>query len=650
MYAVSQTFQEAVRANKRRVLGRVTIDYTDPFLDQSIQVAANEQARISWPTQTADGVENVPHKWASLDGTWVLDGTWRLAPDTEESAKEYQMGWWGSTLSGVDGTFSSPYPTLTVRFDPRPIHTLKVAGDIARGEWPVDFVIRMYNDLDVLLHTETVTGNTEISWSKPLEMPILNVARMELKITRWSHAGRQVKITEFYSSIQETYEDERIIELSLLEERESDQGSIPVGNISANEISVLLDNIDHRFDPGNTDSPLFGLIKANRRLRAWMGVELPDQNIEWVPLGVFWAVDWEVTDSSGESTARVVARDRLELLRQSTYESATVAQNVSLYALAESILQDAGLEPDEYAIDPSLQQFIAPYAWFNAVSHRDALRSIAEAALAVVYADRDGVVRVEKGEIYTPVAKTFFVEGAPFPIEISGIYEQAYGISPDDYFSLSTPSRQNQLANEIIVDTQPLRPASAPEEVYRSNEPITVPAGQMVTVTVHYNQPPVIEAVASLVSPPAGVTITATTYYGWGAEVTIRNTSATAQAVTLTITGKPLQAQNKERATAKDDASIRDNGRLRFEFPANHLVQSLPVAQQIADGLLASYKDPRRDVRLEWLGNPALELGDLITVPESPDRTRRGYFIVVRQELTWAGALTATLEGRRIST
>ena len=50
---------------------------------------------------------------------------------------------------------------------------------------------------------------------------------------------------------------------------------------------------------------------------------------------------------------------------------------------------------------------------------------------------------------------------------------------------------------------------------------------------------------------------------------------------------------NKEKAIAKDDASITDNGMLKYTFPANPLVQTREVAQKIADTLLAYFKDPR---------------------------------------------------------
>ena len=246
---------------------------------------------------------------------------------------------------------------------------------------------------------------------------------------------------------------------------------------------------------------------------------------------------------------------------------------------------------------------------------------LSEPGLAAAFQNRDGKIQIE----------SFLITGD----------EPVLEITEDDYFPpLRAPSRQDQVANEIIVDTQPLRPASAAEEVYRSNEPVTIPGSSTKTVTAFFNQPPVIEAAAYLDSPPSGVSIVDVTYYGWGASVTIRNTNATDKQVTLVIQGKPLTVQNKERAIARDEASITENGVLRYEFPANPLVQTLAQAQAIADTLLASVKDARRDIEVEWRGNPALELGDRVTVKGQD-------YHVIRQEIVWEGALSARLNGRR---
>ena len=86
MYPISQEFQEKIKQQiDRRTFGKVQIDYTDPFLDQSITVVANENANVSYPAQTADAVSEPFAKIASLDGSWVLDGTYALAPTPQEA-------------------------------------------------------------------------------------------------------------------------------------------------------------------------------------------------------------------------------------------------------------------------------------------------------------------------------------------------------------------------------------------------------------------------------------------------------------------------------------------------------------------------------------------------------------------------------------
>lgn len=615
MYPVTKDFMERMKADRRQVDVRVTIDYTNWEIDQSIQIDASEQTNVSYPRQVADGGLETTHKWASLDGSWTLDGSYHLAPEPEHLSR-YQFGWWGVQLAGEDGAFTPLYPRLIVTHLPRPVHFLRVVGDTAREEWPVDFRVDLYAENGTLLRSEMITGNTSIDWLLLLQTPVLDVVKQELTIFRWSHPGRQAKIIEFFTSIQETYFRGDVVEVQLIEEREVSQGSLPVGNISANEIAIRLANEGGKFDVTNDRSPLWRLLKPNRRVRVWLGSE-----DEWVPLGTFWSLDWDSPDDALE--AIVTARDRLELLRKSTYQSSAVQQNASLYTLAEQVLLDAGLKAGEYWIDPALQAIVIPWAWLQPTSHREALRTIAEAGLAVVYADRDGGIRVES------------MSSVPAASDVE--------ITADDYFPpLSAPSRQDQVANEVVVTTQPLRPADAPQEVYRSMTPINVPAGQTVVVTVQYMQTPVINAAASLVSSPAGVSITEVTYYAWGAEVSIRNTSSAPADVTLIVTGKPLSVQGGEQVIARDQTSIIENGVLRYEYPANPLVQTLAQAQAIASALLASAKDPRRDIEVEWRGNPALELGDRVTVVGQDVH-------VIRQEITWAGAMTARLTGRRVT-
>lgn len=267
MYTVTQSFLDFMQAAVRRILGKVQIDYTDPFLDQSITISANDEAAASHKEQIADALTEPARKYAALDGTWVLDGTYSLAPANPLNGEQ---GWWGATLAGAGGAFAAPYPTLTITFAARPIDSLKVVADSQRAEYPIDFVIKLYDASNNLLYTHTVTANTLVSWSATITS-VINVTKMTLEISKWSHAGRCVKILEFFTSIQEIYEGDDILSINLLEERETSQGSLPVGNISSNEIKVSIRNDDRRFDAGNTASPLYGLLKPNRRIKAWLG-------------------------------------------------------------------------------------------------------------------------------------------------------------------------------------------------------------------------------------------------------------------------------------------------------------------------------------------------------------------------------------------
>ncbi|AVX21589.1 hypothetical protein SAMN02745885_01662 [Carboxydocella sporoproducens DSM 16521] len=630
MRQVSNEFMQAMAAVERRVLGRVQVDYTDPFLDQSITCTANEQANISYPAQTADGVAEPFAKIAALDGAWVLDGTFALAPGPGEE-ELMQMGWWGSQLADAGGYFSQPYPTLTVSFFGRPITRLTVVGDSKRGEYPADFTIRLYNGT-TLLYTEQVTGNTQINWAKTLGAPVTQANKMELEISRWSHPGRQVKITEFYTSISEIYEGEDLISIYLLEEREVSNSSLPVGNISANEITVKLNNASRKFDADNKQSPLYQLLKPNRRIRAWLGAPL-EGGTEWVPLGTFWSGDWKAPRD--EVYVETTGRDRLELLSKSTFKGTQVWQNITLYQMAEAILQDGGLTPGEYWLDPALTEHTIPYAYLGDMSHREALRKVAEACLGQVYCDRDGVVRLETMEYIYQRASQYLL---PFFSAEVGL-----SISKDDYYKLDRPTKWGQIANLVEVETQPLLPKSA-EEVYRSNDPINVGPGQQVQVIAYYNKTPCINAMAAL-QGATNTVIAAAQYYAWGAELTLQNSGPTGEQVIITITAQPLEVANKQKAIARDDNSITEHGLIRYVYPGNPLVQTLTMAQQIADRLLASFKDPRRDIELEWRGNPALELGDVANVEGG---TTWEPFAVVKQELEFAGALRAKLSARRL--
>ena len=299
MYPVTADFIDKIMASYRQVFGKVIIDFTDPFIDQYIVATVNENGN-SFPAQTANQVADPVGKHFSYDGSCSLDGTYSLAPETAAGG---EFGWWGTTLAGAGGSFGLPYPTLTVELTARPIHSLKVVGDSARQEYPVDFDIDLYiAGNPVPVYTGGAVGNALLTWTLAIT-PVLQVAKMTLKIKKWSHVGRQVKIMEFYTSIQQIYEGDDLVRITLLEEREINTNSLPVGSASSAEIGVLLNNIDDRFTAGNTLSPLYGLLRANRRIKAWLGIEAENSGASIVPTFTRASVAYKQDGSSVASGA-----------------------------------------------------------------------------------------------------------------------------------------------------------------------------------------------------------------------------------------------------------------------------------------------------------------------------------------------------------
>jgi hypothetical protein len=706
VYPVTEEFMGLMQADKRQVLARVVIDYTDPFLDQSIDIEASEEAGVSYPQQTADGVSEVPYKWASLDGSCILDGTYHLVPGPDDISR-LQFGWWGAQAADASGAFASPYPALVVTHAPRPIQTLSVAGDNARGEWPVDFTIELYGADDTLLWTEVVTGNNRVRWAKALAVPVTEVVKQVLTITRWSHPGRQAKIAEFFTSIQEVYEGDRLVGLRLLEERETSLGSLPVGNISSNEIEITLDNSDRRFDAGNTQSPLYNLVRPNRRIRAWLGAETG----EMVPLGIFWSLDWDAPDDVLE--ARVRGRDRLNALRESEYLRDGVRQDLSLYALAEDVLADAGLTAEEYWIDDELREYVIPYVALQAQSHWDVLRQIAEACLGQVYCDRHGVIRVEgtkpiveqydlevSGEaiisraeqitdgIEEPSYKWASLDGscildgtyviAPLPAEdeyqvgwwgdvVSGpdgafaepyptltlvsltpkavgtvrvVGDSARGEWPVDFALRLYDAEDNLLATrQVTGNSQVVAEVRIPEN------PTT--ATKIVLEVHKWSHPGRQVKLLEMQEVAPKLVITADDYFRKDAPARYGEI-----ANCVTVEYQPYDDEGQKLPVAqvvvRDEASIIENGLLAYKLVANPLIQTTTMAQELAERLLEAFGQARRTLELEWRGNPALLLGDVVTVTDMQSHRTPYDYTVVRQEIEYTGALSARLSGRRI--
>lgn len=705
MYPVTNEFQERIIDMKnRKVFGRIEVDYTDVFLDETIIVTSNEKANVSYPQQTADNVKIPVGKILSLDGSCKFDGTYSFAP-IESQYQVAQLGWWGKQLSNINGQFTVPHPTLSIEFVSRPLTRLNVYGDPSRKEYPVDFNIYLYNDSNDILYEENVIGNTSIGWEKIIPV-ITDISKMSLEITKWSHSGRQVKIMEFYTSIREVYEQEGIIDMKLLEQREVSGLGIPIGTVASNELTIKLDNQDRRFDAGNTQSPLFEVLRPNRRIKAYLGIENDIGDKEYVPLGVFWSNDWNAPENMAYVTTD--ARDRLKFLEESTYKTDIPMENLSLYDLAIDVLEDGGLSSEEYFVDEVLKNYIIPVVYIQGSSHREVLRLISEVSLGQVYCNRLGILRVEGNEPVSEIRNATTNEGSniSYPSQVVDEIE----VPSEMYFILdgySTLDGSFALAPESPEDGQIGWMGSSICDI---NGNFTTPYPKL-TLTLEPKSMGMLKVVGDSLRGqyPVDYTITVKDINGnilsnkiiignnkVDNSTIIQENPTNAQSVELEITkwnvgntnvkilefidmpyrqmittdqyfkkNNPLKYNNLVNhievtvspidvvtgnildsyvVVIRNEVSIIENGLKKFAI-SNPLIQTSELATIIGDKVLGEYSYVKRDLELEWRGNPALLLGDEIIVVDNKEENS---YRVVYQELSFQGYLRAKINARRV--
>lgn len=706
MYPVSNEFQEKIKDPKnRRVYARLEVDYTDISLDESIDVITSDLANVSYPAQVSDNVSVPIGKILSLDTSSKLDGSYVLAPTPSESIV-VQMGWWGGTLSNVDGTFNSPYPTLQLMFNPRPIVRLRVTGDDLRKEYPVDFNINLYDENEILLYSEIVTNNDNIFYLKELSIPIANVTTIELEVLKWSHGNRQVKIMELYTAIREVYEGEDIISLSLLEEKEVTSTGLPIGNISSNEIRLKLNNETRKFDGGNTQSPLYDMLRPNRRIKGYLGIERDNQTKEYVPLGTFWSEDWDVPENM--AYASTVGRDRLKFLEETLFEVSSPQVNVTLYDLAENVLLDAGLTESEYIIDDVLGNYTIPVVFTkNPISHREMLRLISEVSMGQVYCDRNNIIKVEG---YNPLSEVYniavneendvsclnqLVDGVDdsdslyIMLDGHSMVDGSYSLITEDcssqigwigtsvsdingYFTgilpMVTLEFQEKSIGEVKIVGDSLRNEYPVDYTIRLYDIV----GNLILEKIIIGNSNVINGIV-IPENPTNVTKLTVEISRWSThntsvkiielkdlpyQVFITNNEYfrknnpvryTDMANHITVIYTPMseigETSDGVRVVSSDEVSILRNGVKRFEINGNFLIQTQQLAEYISETILENFKDPNRNIELDWRGNPAILLGDIITVVD--DREENKYRIA-SQTLDYMGALRSKIKGKKV--
>ncbi len=659
MIAVSQEFTEQVTAETRIPRVKIDVLWTDPFINSGMVVTSNDYNRMgdlgqdyyvpgSWhDPHLVDTKRSTPHKYLSTDGTCSSDGTFFTVPSSVAGQQNNQVGWYTASVGDSDGDFSEPYPEATVSFaEARAIRRIVVCGEPTREEYPEVFEVTIYDGDDIEIFNHQYSGSS-VETIIDLTSENINAAgSMKLTIIKWSSGGTMAKIVEFYGTISDVFYTDDIVSLNILEEREVENGTVPTGNVSCNECDVELQNISiirengesfiDPFFPNNSGSYVANSLTPNVRITPYIGFQLPnsDQEIEYVKMGVFWTNDW--TTEEKNFSVQVSCRDRLELLREVEFRADEVLLNVTLYTYAEFILnhakQNIPMNDLVWSIDTSLLDFIIPYAWLGKTTYMDALAKISAACMGYIYMDRNDVL----------IIKSYTANEAKIP---------DYAITRDNYFNRSQKSKSEGLKNRVIVPVAETIPEIEASEI--STTEVSMAEGiDDTTVTIEWGDEVVLDGVAAIQNQ-ADITVYKTyeIFYPWGCTISFHKATGTSGTFEVLVTGKKLQTESISEVTESDQDSIALYGLREYKYNINPLLQNAALSLVVALVLLDTYKNLRRDVEVEWRGNPAAEIGDCVTVPVyTPSSTGISVtdsFLSYRQQFSFEDGLRCRLTARK---
>lgn len=172
---------------------------------------------------------------------------------------------------------------------------------------------------------------------------------------------------------------------SILEETYKHSDS-PFGDVTSNELSLTLFNDKGIFNPANTSSEYYGLIRKGVKIEAFIK---PDEVTEWDQIGTYYVTDW-YTSTSG-ATAEVTANDALHNVLNGPVPAFPVYRNIKFKDFMQLYFSYFNLSVD---VDDSIDYTI-PYVYTSEhSSNKDFITELMKSALADCFCDHAGVVNI----------------------------------------------------------------------------------------------------------------------------------------------------------------------------------------------------------------------------------------------------------------
>lgn len=173
---------------------------------------------------------------------------------------------------------------------------------------------------------------------------------------------------------------EKLVEFSINRSMEDVSAMAPIGNVSVNDASIVLEDEDGLLNPENSNSIYYRLLSRN--VRAEASVVVNNQSLHQ---GTFYAESWSYSIPGVEMG---MSCSDVTRFMQEMFLSPFVLYNYNLRDAVRDILQRSGFNSDVFMV---MNNPVIPYIWYSEkVSVWQALKDLANATLSYFYVNEHG--------------------------------------------------------------------------------------------------------------------------------------------------------------------------------------------------------------------------------------------------------------------
>jgi len=403
------------------------------------------------------------------------------------------------------------------------------------------------------------------------------------------------------SNVLEVVRSNYLISSSILEEAYKVTNS-PFGDITSNELELSLLNSNGMFNPKNTSSPYYGLIKRGIKIEAFIRPDEADEDA-WDKVGEFYVTDW--TASASGMTAEITANDKLYSILNAPVPSTRIIRDVPFSTFITDYFALFGIDVN---VDEAIKLTI-PYGFTSGYTdNRLLLGDLMIAAIADCYCLHDGSV-VIRGKTTPRALRAKLTDNDQI---ISVAVKQSISTDYDSASITCNTMQESADQNVLSVESQIVTPG------FTETERTMFTAQKVLSI--------------QSIRTEGNASVKPVTFDADADAITYRLQSTADATVKVDIIGTALETVS---------SIISTDGASAIEIDSS-FVQTKDNADRICNFVDAYVNDSVPNLDLVIRGNPKLEIGDKIQV----DSTRYGVSytgILTKAHYTYDGGLSCEI-------